>query len=273
MAPPLASHLNLGCGDRRVAGWTNVDFSARAPGVIAHDLRTPLPFADNAFAVVYHSHVLEHLGPAQARQLLAECLRVLAPGGILRVVVPDLETKAMLYLDRLDAAARAPGTAAEGEHEWMVIETIDQMVRTRPGGTMLEFMRSGKAAAFVAARIGDEYARAAAAPADSPPGRAGGWAVRTRIRARVRRLLATLLGISDAEREELAYRRLGELHLWMYDRVSLAAALGAAGFADVRQEAADSGRIPGWKGGSDFLDVEAGAPRKPDSLYMEGVKP
>ncbi|MEM9703666.1 MAG: class I SAM-dependent methyltransferase, partial [Planctomycetota bacterium] len=60
------------------------------PGVLAHDLRDPLPFEDGAYDFVYHSHVLEHFRPADVPAFLSECRRVLRPGGVLRVVVPDL---------------------------------------------------------------------------------------------------------------------------------------------------------------------------------------
>ena len=35
--------------------------------VIAHDLRRGIPFADESFDVVYHSHVLEHLSRKSRR--------------------------------------------------------------------------------------------------------------------------------------------------------------------------------------------------------------
>ena len=81
-------YLNLGCGVRRHPDWTNVDAHARVRGIIVHDLRTPLPFPDNTFEIVYHSHALEHFDAEDGRRLIRECHRVLAPEGVLRVVVP-----------------------------------------------------------------------------------------------------------------------------------------------------------------------------------------
>ena len=83
--------LNLGCGGRFHPEWTNIDFYSSGGAVIAHDLNLGIPFPDSSFDVVYHSHVLEHFPKAKARRFIAECVRVLKPGGILRVVVPDLE--------------------------------------------------------------------------------------------------------------------------------------------------------------------------------------
>ena len=47
--------------------------------------------------------MLEHLDRAEARSFLGECLRVLAPGGILRLAVPDLRNAAYQYLRLSDA--------------------------------------------------------------------------------------------------------------------------------------------------------------------------
>src|SRR6478609_4023952 len=83
----LRPYLNLGCGDKFHADWTNVDIAPHDPRVLTHDLRLPLPFEDESFEAVYHSHVLEHIPRAEARRFIGECWRVLVPGGVLRVVV------------------------------------------------------------------------------------------------------------------------------------------------------------------------------------------
>lgn len=118
--------LNLGCGLLAPQGWVNVDGSWNArlakypfirrmlswlrilpPGkmeipwsssIFIHDVRKPLPFPDGSAAAIYASHVLEHLYFYEARSLLLESFRVLASGGVLRVVVPDLKAIAEEYL-------------------------------------------------------------------------------------------------------------------------------------------------------------------------------
>jgi ubiquinone/menaquinone biosynthesis C-methylase UbiE len=79
--------LDLGCGDERYPGYVGVDFDAMwKPDVIA-DFET-LPFPDASVEAIYASHVLEHVrfdSPA-----LAEWKRVLEPGGLLTVAVPDV---------------------------------------------------------------------------------------------------------------------------------------------------------------------------------------
>ena len=71
---------------------------------------------------------------------------------------------------------------------------------------------------------------------------------------------------------ESSFRQTGEVHRWMYDRVSLGCLLRASGFTDVRVCKADESQI------TDFpiyhLDTdESGVVRKPDSLFMEACKP
>lgn len=267
--PPVLRKLNLGCGARALPSWTNLDFVARPGLVTAHDLRTALPFADGCFDAVYHSHVLEHFDRPQGARLLAECFRVLRPGGTLRVVVPDLEGKARLYLEKL-AAANHGDEHARAEHEWMVIELVDQMVRTHSGGSMQEFLTSGQAEAFLQERIGDEFVRAHVARKTSA---SDSTAPRPGAREWIARLWRRLAGLSEEEWQWLRFRRLGEVHLWMYDRVSLANTLVTAGFANCGVCSAFQSRIPGWETDDRWLDVDAGRSRKPDSLYMEASKP
>ena len=265
--------LNLGCGQRFLPHWTNLDFVGQEPSVRSHDLRKPLPFQDGRFAIVYHSHVLEHLTQHDARRLLRECHRVLAPGGVLRVVVPDLEQKARLYLSKLESVIQNAGETQRAEHEWMVIETLDQIARTKPGGSMIDFMRSGRAEAFVRARIGDEWERSRGADSQPQPSRPKFAArIRMKLRSKLRAFALRVLGLDDADYDYLRFRRTGELHLWMYDRASLGEMLADTGFTECRTEGAATSRIPNWTENGASLDMEENTLRKPDSLYMEAVK-
>ena len=196
--------------------------------------------------------MLEHLPQAAAPGLIAECLRVLKPGGILRVVVPDLETIARFYLRECEAAATGDREAAR-RHEWMTIELLDQLVREKSGGEMLHYWRQNPMPAepFVIERVGGEVRdilgllRSGAEIAKPPP---------------------------RNEREVARFRASGEVHKWMYDRVSLRALLAGAGFSEIRVCTASESRIPHFA--SFHLDTdEAGLVRKPDSLFMEAAKP
>jgi SAM-dependent methyltransferase len=54
------------------------------------DLRYGIPFTGDAAEAVFSSHLLEHLSDSEAARLLSDISRVLIPGGVLRVVVPEI---------------------------------------------------------------------------------------------------------------------------------------------------------------------------------------
>jgi predicted SAM-dependent methyltransferase len=61
------------------------------------DVRKPLPFGDESTTAVFASHNFEHLFPDEIERLVREIFRILVPGGVCRVVVPDLERIVSLY--------------------------------------------------------------------------------------------------------------------------------------------------------------------------------
>lgn len=90
----LATHsepaLHLGCGGNLIAGWLNADLHPSRRQVIPVDCTRRLPFADGTFVRVYSEHMIEHIPFAAARAMLAECRRVMKPGGAIRIATPDL---------------------------------------------------------------------------------------------------------------------------------------------------------------------------------------
>ncbi|MFC1828173.1 methyltransferase domain-containing protein [Thermodesulfobacteriota bacterium] len=61
------------------------------------DITKPLPFPSNSVSAFYSSHVFEHLFLNEVEALIKEIYRCLIPGGVCRVVVPDLEKIIALY--------------------------------------------------------------------------------------------------------------------------------------------------------------------------------
>jgi len=89
--------LNLGCGPCLKPGWINVDTSA-PEAELQLDLREKFPFPDACASFVYAEHFFEHLEyPSPAMTFLRECWRVLKPGGILSLGVPDTEWPVVSY--------------------------------------------------------------------------------------------------------------------------------------------------------------------------------
>jgi predicted SAM-dependent methyltransferase len=253
--------LNLGCGHRYHPAWINVDFHSTGPGVISHNLYCPLPFADNIYDYVYHSHVLEHFPRRFAPVFLRECFRVLKPDGVIRVVVPDLEKLARLYLSLLENALTEDDEAKK-RYDWIVIEMLDQMVRHDSGGEMLRYWRQDPmpAESFVRERVGSEIKIALGAIRNSSAPRPSESKKEN--------------GFHDwPDSEQVGrFRLAGEVHQWMYDRYSLGVLLRNAEFQDIRICRADESFIPNLN--EYRLDLEAdGSIRKPDSLFMEAKKP
>jgi hypothetical protein len=79
-----AVRLNVGAGSVVIDGYTALDIKTGTEA-------GKLPYADESVDEVYASHVLEHVARAEAFNTLREWVRVLKPGGILRVAVPDME--------------------------------------------------------------------------------------------------------------------------------------------------------------------------------------
>lgn len=92
--------LHIG-GQIRVAGWEVLDINPGPAVDHVADARILSLFADDTFATVYASHVLEHFDYRdELAATLAEWCRVLEPGGTIYVSVPDLDVLARLFIDR-----------------------------------------------------------------------------------------------------------------------------------------------------------------------------
>lgn len=127
-------YVQYGCANCAPEGWLNFDSSPsmrlqRIP-VIGDRLRrlsgTPfrfpnnvrygdiirgLPVAERSVSAAYASHVLEHMTLEDAQKALANTFLMLEPGGVFRLIVPDLEGRARLYLEqRKTGAADASST-------------------------------------------------------------------------------------------------------------------------------------------------------------------
>lgn len=96
---------NLGCGPKIYQKFLNVGYwhqleperiykdlnGTNNTFMLNHDLRLGIPAGDNSLDLVYHSHMLEHLSYIEGIKFIQECYRVLRPGALMRVLVPDLE--------------------------------------------------------------------------------------------------------------------------------------------------------------------------------------
>jgi len=84
-----ATKLHLGSGDNVLSGWANLDLLG-GNGVLSLDLTKPLPVDSNSIDFIFTEHFIEHITRAQGAGLLADCYRVLRPGGVIRISTPSL---------------------------------------------------------------------------------------------------------------------------------------------------------------------------------------
>ncbi len=92
--------LNWGCGDFPDLGWINSDIKA-SPGIqIARDIRYGLPLQTGCIEYATSIHALPEMPYPDQVPTLRELRRVLEPGGVLRLVLPDLDKGIRAYLDQ-----------------------------------------------------------------------------------------------------------------------------------------------------------------------------
>jgi predicted SAM-dependent methyltransferase len=270
--------INLGCGSQFHPDWINIDLAASSPEVREYDIRKHIPYADGEFDACYSSHVLEHFKQNEARIFLAECYRILKPKGIIRIVVPDLESIVRDYLSSLEKAD-AGIQAAESNYDWMMLELYDQTVRTLSGGEMATFLLDPNIdnKDFVYDRIGAE-SKNYWNPIESQRSliekilSKNPRQIIKNLRVSIAKILVYIVSGPENMQvfEEALFRNSGEIHRWMYDRYSMKRLLETAGFSKIKICQADESLIPNFNAYQlDTIDKEV---RKPDSLFIEGIK-
>jgi ubiquinone/menaquinone biosynthesis C-methylase UbiE len=92
--------LHLGCGETFLPGFIHVD--ARKFDHVDHVSAVDMLdfMEDGSTELIYASHLLEHFPRAHVKNVLKEWYRVLRPGGVLRVAVPDFEAVCVQYMEK-----------------------------------------------------------------------------------------------------------------------------------------------------------------------------
>jgi ubiquinone/menaquinone biosynthesis C-methylase UbiE len=93
-----------------------------------------LPFADGSVECVYTSHFLEHIPWNKATRVVHEVYRVLEPGGVFRVVVPDLVLAGERYLEETKRQVDCARFSREAHDRFMRTVAGGHFNRVRPGG-------------------------------------------------------------------------------------------------------------------------------------------
>jgi predicted SAM-dependent methyltransferase len=98
--PPRKRCVHLGAGGHHLEDWINVDVLPAGVDVLA-DFLQPLPFRSGSVDLLHSEDLLEHLDVDAGKQFLRECHRILRPGGVMRVLTPDLRALVQaIYIDR-----------------------------------------------------------------------------------------------------------------------------------------------------------------------------
>lgn len=95
--------LNIGCGTDYKEGWINIDNNSDnniKKLDLNWDLRHPLPFPENSVDFIFNEHFLEHLTVEEGQAAIRDLMRVLKPGGVIRIAMPDMQDVFELYSDK-----------------------------------------------------------------------------------------------------------------------------------------------------------------------------
>lgn len=283
----MVKFLNLGCGYHYCSAkeWVNFDFRKTGDNVTAVNLLLGIPEPDNSVDLVYHSHVLEHFPKPEGEIFIEECIRVLKPGGIIRIAVPDLEGIVRNYLSFLDKGVKEENNSENrGNYDWSMLEMLDQTVRNRTGGLMADYLAypSSSNNNFVMERLGKEgdelltylmsdHYKNSRIKSDS-------LEIDRSLKSKIKRFLLRhffsdieVKSIEDKAYEEIGrFRSQGEIHQWMYDRYSLKFLLERAGCSNFQVKSFKESGIDNWN--EYQLDEFDGVIRKPCSLFIEAKK-
>jgi predicted SAM-dependent methyltransferase len=92
----------MGSGYWKPKGWIHVDLDKGSLPNVCANLAQKLPFKDGVADLMHTEDFIDQLELENARLFLLECHRILKPGGAIRILTPDLEKLARLYLEDQD---------------------------------------------------------------------------------------------------------------------------------------------------------------------------
>jgi SAM-dependent methyltransferase len=142
---PAVRRLNWGCGTQPEPGWINSD-RKRAPGIdIACDIREGLPLPDESIDYAVSIHALPEVPYPELVPVLTELRRVLKPGGVLRLGLPNLE-------HAVDAYRR-------GDRDWFLIP--DEEMSSLGGKLIAQLVWYGYSRTLFVPQFADELLRKA----------------------------------------------------------------------------------------------------------------
>ena len=91
--------INLGCGWRNFGNdWLHIDAGDYDHLDLKHDISKKMPLSEDLVDLIYSSHLIEYFDRHEIKNILLDWKRVLKPGGILRLAMPDFKAITNLYI-------------------------------------------------------------------------------------------------------------------------------------------------------------------------------
>ena len=251
-----AKKVNLGCGNVYIKHWLNYDYKGNKY-VNAHDLSKSIPLPDNYIEFTYSSHIVEHFSREVGKNFIFEQYRILKPGGILRIVFPDLFILCKNYLKKYAEYNSSKDSCLD--YQWALIELIDQLTRCRTGGERQKFLDDNDLSEFVSSRL--EGQSKFDYPFISSPFQ--------KLNQLLKFIKNPIFYFSKLHKDP---RHNGEGHKWMYDFHSMKELLQDIGFQNIKQFAFDDSYCDEWINHNLDARSDLTGPRKPDSIFIEAIK-
>lgn len=265
----MKKYINLGCGAKYSTEkiWLNADMVANSNDVIECNFLKGIPFKNNEFDAVYHSHVIEHFSKSDAVHFISECYRILNKNGIIRIACPNLEVIAKEYLKNLERAINNEENAEE-DYDWIMLEMYDQTVRNESGGDMFNYFKKKNVSNidYVANRVGDVAREWFTTLNEEQINDESPKKSRKTIKQVLKNGFRNNDSLNQKYQDIGKFRLGGEIHQWMYDRFSLKRLLEKIGFQNVLVRTATQSYIDNWE--SYKLDN----PNESASIFIEGLK-
>jgi predicted SAM-dependent methyltransferase len=95
----MKTRIHLGCGDKRLPGFINIDSRDSGCADVICDIND-LPFSSGSIDLIYMCHSLEHIPMHNVGTMVAQLHSLLRLGGMIYISVPDFAVLASLYLSQ-----------------------------------------------------------------------------------------------------------------------------------------------------------------------------
>ena len=275
--------LNLACGGVYIISndWINLDYVSSDTHVQPANLLETLSFESNSISLVYSSQFLEHIPLHQVPSFLRECHRVLEPGGVIRLVLPDFEEMCREYLSQLD---RGDYTKAK----LCVIDIVDQCVRLESGGELAKIYRkysqdlegNDQIRDYLYSRNGQYLPLSSALSQSTRSSKLINLLTKPNLfikkfvyqldRVRINILISLL---PKAFREQnVSLASIGERHHWLWDFYQIKSVLAEIGFDNIQRCNFNTSQVPDFP----FKPLDANSDNRPrkgqQSMYLEAMK-